>query len=394
MTFRRTLSIFVAGSLVAFGCGSDNGGASPGPSAGGAPGAGGATPGAGGTTVGAGGGTVGAGGGTVGAGGTTVGAGGGTVGAGGTTVGAGGGTVGAGGGTVGAGGGTVGAGGSDGGVGGAGGALPGAGGASGTDGGTSAGLDPSKWAAWKGFKVSGPDLVDDANTKIQLRGFGLGGWLFPEPYEISWDDGIGLGPTAMRKATEAKIGKADSDAFWTAYRTNYVTRDDLAELKKWGFNSVRLPFNANSLMPPDGQPTAAPYKYDEAEFAWVDKAVQWASEVGIYVILDMHGAPGGQNTMPKVSDATTAQLFSNSATYLPRMVDLWKKLSQRYRSSPWVIGYDLMNEPIAPNASILNVYKTVTTALRADGDTKIMVAEAGNYAMDFVGIASSITSTP
>jgi endoglucanase len=386
MTLRRTLTIFVAGSLVAFGCGSDDGGASPGPSAGGATGGAGGSAGA---LPGAGGALPGAGGALPGAGGALPGAGGALPGAGGALPGAGGALPGAGGALPGAGGALPGAGGTDGGLGGAGGALPGAGGASGSDGGA--------MAAWNGLKVVGQDLVDNSNAKIQLRGFGLGGWLMPEPYMISWSSAIAAGPTAIRKATEAKLGKADSDAFWTAYRTNYVTRDDLAKVKQWGFNSIRLPFNSNSLMPPDTQPAAAPYVYDEAEFAWVDKGVQWASELGLYVILDMHGAPGGQNGNAKISDSTTTALFTQSATYLPRTVELWKKLSQRYRNNPWVIGYDILNEPVPAgngfggngNELIVAVYKAVASALRADGDNKIMVAEAGFYAMEFAKIATS-----
>jgi len=221
---------------------------------------------------------------------------------------------------------------------------------------------------------------------------------------ISWDENVAKGPTAMRAATEAKIGKADSDAFWELYRTNFVTREDLAAIKQWGFNSIRLPFNSNNLMPPSGQPAAAPYNYVESEIAWVDKGVQWASELGLYVILDMHGAPGGQNGNQIISDSAARGLFGATAndppnpTYLARMVDLWKKLSQRYRSDPWVIGYDIMNEAVSPgqngqdasfNAPILTIYKAVASALRADGDNKIMVAEAGWYGMAFAGIATS-----
>jgi endoglucanase len=396
MTLRRNFSILVAGSFVAFGCGSSDTQGTEGPNAsGGAAGANGGAAGTGGAMGGAAG-SGGAMGGAAGVGGAM----GGAAGTGGATAGAGGGTAGAGGGTAGAGGtsGAAGAGGTSGAAGAGG--TSGAAGAGGTSGAAGAGgvpTDGGPIATWNGLKVVGQDLVDNANNKVQLRGFGLGGWLMPEPYMISWSSGIAAGPSAIRKATEAKLGKADSDAFWTAFRTNYVTRDDLAKVKQWGFNSIRLPFNANSLMPPDTQPAAAPYVYDEAEFAWVDKGVQWASELGLYVILDMHGAPGGQNGNAKISDSTTTNLFTQSATYLPRMVDLWKKLSQRYRSNPWVIAYDIMNEPVPAgngfggngNDLIVNVYKTVTTALRADGDNKIMVAEAGFYAMEFAKIATS-----
>ncbi|MCX7427672.1 MAG: cellulase family glycosylhydrolase [Planctomycetia bacterium] len=54
-----------------------------------------------------------------------------------------------------------------------------------------------------------------------------------------------------------------------------------AQLRAWGFNCVRLGIVWAGVEPEPG-------RYDEAYLAQVDKAIQWAAQHGIYVILDMH----------------------------------------------------------------------------------------------------------
>ena len=68
-----------------------------------------------------------------------------------------------------------------------------------------------------------------------------------------------------------------------------------------------------------------------------------AAQAHVYVILDMHGAPGGQST-----DQCTGHAGQNKL-WLPenrkRAAFLWKKIAERYRADPTVAAYDLLNEP-------------------------------------------------
>jgi hypothetical protein len=164
---------------------------------------------------------------------------------------------------------------------------------------------------------------------------------------------------------------------------------------------VRLPLNANSLMPEIGQPSHPPYLYSEAGFEPIDDLVRWCRAAGLYVILDLHAAPGAQ-TAHNISDSDgQARLWSEPAVYWPRTVDLWLKLAARYRSEPHVIGYDLLNEPMVPgseigttsqtngpwaqhdNRPLRELYVEITRALRGAGDRKIVFPEAGLWAMNF-----------
>jgi aryl-phospho-beta-D-glucosidase BglC (GH1 family) len=149
------------------------------------------------------------------------------------------------------------------------------------------------------LRASGKDIVDVDGNSVHLTGFGLGGWLMHEGYMIGnpgpcGGNGGGLQcatPRFMRANIEAKVGKEQADAFYAEYQKNYVTEADIAQVAQWGFNSVRLPFNANALLPEEGQPPEPPFNYDEAGFAPIDDLVAWAEELGISVPAAKRGTP-------------------------------------------------------------------------------------------------------
>ena len=66
----------------------------------------------------------------------------------------------------------------------------------------------------------------------------------------------------------------------------------------------------------------------------MDNLVRWCRKYDVYVIIDMHGAPGGQ-TGANIDDSPKDQpeLFSDKANQ-DRLVDLWVKLADRYKDDP------------------------------------------------------------
>ncbi len=71
----------------------------------------------------------------------------------------------------------------------------------------------------------------------------------------------------------------------TAWRSNWITQNDFTLMHQEGINTVRIPFEASMFTDPN-----------EDGFKWLDQAVNWASQDNMYVVLDMHGAPGGQSS--------------------------------------------------------------------------------------------------
>jgi len=180
-------------------------------------------------------------------------------------------------------------------------------------------------------RAEGKYLVAPDGKHLMLRGTSIGNWLEPEGYMFGFEGG----PQAPREIEEffnELIGPEDAAKFWHRYRDTYITEEDIKFLRDTGSNSIRIPFHYKFFVPGN-----------EEGLARLDKVVGWAHKYGLYVILDMHGAPGGQST-----DHCTGHRGKNQL-WLPknreRTAFLWKKIAQHYRTSATVAAYDLLNEP-------------------------------------------------
>ncbi len=232
------------------------------------------------------------------------------------------------------------------------------------------------------LKAEGTEIVDSTGTPILLRGYGLGGWLVPEGYMLNFP-GFGS-PTAIRNTIESLIGEENTAQFYAAYEANYVNRNDVDMIAQWGFNSIRMPFHYKLLYDVDTG------TYLESGFAVIDSMVSWCKANDLYLILDMHCAPGGQNTGPiSDSDGIEARLWTEPANQV-LAIDVWKHIAQRYVNEKTIGGYDLINEPVLPNNYSLtdfrNFYVELTDTIRAYDTNHIVFIEGNWYATNFDGL--------
>ena len=77
------------------------------------------------------------------------------------------------------------------------------------------------------------------------------------------------------------------------YRANYITPRDFELIKSFHFNVVRVPFDYRMI-----QEDEPPYRVRRDAFVHLDRALEMAEAAGVYVILDMHGTPGGNSSSP------------------------------------------------------------------------------------------------
>ena len=251
---------------------------------------------------------------------------------------------------------------------------------------TCAGLTGS--AATADLTTRGQDIIDrQTGERVILRGFGLGGWLLPEGY--MWGIRKLDRPRQFEEAIVDLIGSAAAAEFWKLYYENFVTEADIAAMKSWGVNSVRVPLLASMLQPRAGQPDAPPFRYSERGFAVLDQLVDWCDRHGVGVIWDMHGAPGGQNA-ENISDSDgEARLWTEKEKYWPRCIDLWMRVVQRYAERDCVIGYDLLNEPLLKRYEGINpallreFYVLLTERIRTVDPEGVIFIEGDEWAQDF-----------
>lgn len=235
------------------------------------------------------------------------------------------------------------------------------------------------------LKVSGKYIVNDQNQEVLLRGIGLGGWLLPEGYMLGTSSFANAFWEIKNKVTGA-VGQANADSFWAAYRKNFVTRKDIEQLSVWGFNSTRMVLHYADFM----SYTQTGYDWKEEGFTIVDSVLHWCADNNIYLILDLHAAPGGQSAN-NISDYNSSLLsLWESDKNKTMTVDLWRKLAERYKDEPWIGGYDILNEPawtLNPNNQPLrDLSIAITNAIRETDSVHIVFVEGNWYATDFNGM--------
>jgi len=188
--------------------------------------------------------------------------------------------------------------------------------------------------------TKGRNIVTPDGEPILLRGVNLSFWLEPEGYPFEFDHRFPI--RRFYDIIADLIGPDDARKFWEAYQQTFITKADIAYIKSRGLNSVRIPFDYRIMVDECFMGAAEPRGYK-----LLDKAIQWCREEGIYVILDMHAAPGGQAGWPTDDGYVYPWLFEdNGEESRLKTIDIWTSLAQRYANDTCVIGYDLLGEPI------------------------------------------------
>jgi endoglucanase len=124
---------------------------------------------------------------------------------------------------------------------------------------------------------------------------------------------------------------------WTR---NYKSMLD--QIKGLGYNTIRLPYS-NQLFDPGSKPQGIDYNKNPdlqglQGLQLMDKIVDYATGIGLRIILDQHRPDAnGQSA-----------LWYTSAYPESRWLADWRMLAQHYKNNPLVIGADLHNEPHMP----------------------------------------------
>jgi endoglucanase len=201
-------------------------------------------------------------------------------------------------------------------------------------------------------------IVDAASKPLLIRATNLGNWMVPEGYMWLLKDGP-QSPSEIRALVFELLGPEASATFWQKWRENYVTREDVVLLHRAGFNAIRVPLHYSL------------FESDDAEgFKLLDRLIGWSRAENLYLILDLHAAPGGQ-TGANIDDSAGYPWLYQSPREQEHLTEIWRRLATHYRDEPAVLGYDLLNEPIphfpklAPlNPSLEPLYKKLTGEIR------------------------------
>lgn len=213
--------------------------------------------------------------------------------------------------------------------------------------------------------VQGVNLIRPDGEKLFIVGTNLGNWLNPEGYMF------GLKRTNSAWMIDEMlcemVGPDFTAKFWQGFKDNYITRSDIEFIARTGANTIRLPFNYKLFTDEDYMGLTA--KQDG--FARIDSVIDWCRDNGLYLVLDMHDCPDGQ-TGDNIDNGHGYPWLFESEYSQQLFCKVWQDIANRYKNEPVILGYELMNEPIAPffdnkedlNAKLEPLYKRAVSAIR------------------------------
>ena len=213
----------------------------------------------------------------------------------------------------------------------------------------------------------GPYLKDDNSNNVILKGINLGGWMLQEPYLFQFTGAADSQHEFKEKLVEF-IGQENTDEFYNAWYENFITQGDIDSLSNFGFNSVRLPMHYDLFtLSIQDEPVFGEQTWLDTGFSMVDDLLDWCEANNMYLILDLHAAPGGQGYGSDINDYNpNLPSLWESEENKNKTIALWGKLAERYSDEPWIGGYDLLNEThwnLAEN-ELRNFYIDVTNEIR------------------------------
>ena len=251
-------------------------------------------------------------------------------------------------------------------------------------------------------QAGGRSLYDARGQKFHLQGINAGqillqeGWMSPfalEPLKngdgsfVTDADGNLQYPEFSEEQFRAglkanpNLAQYDTEDLLGYYYSCFFTDEDFRIIKEeLGLNAVRLPFYYLNILNED-----LSLKEEDQAFAYLDWFIAQAAEQELYVILDLHGAPGSQNGYEHSGAAERRADLWTSQENMDATLALWQFVSRHYTLTrpdlgAWIATYDLLNEPTYRYKSVTtkacwDFFDVLYDAIRANGDQHVITME-------------------
>jgi endoglucanase len=239
---------------------------------------------------------------------------------------------------------------------------------------------PGRVLQAKGFQIM------DGEQPVRLRGVNLGGWMLIEDYII----GLPWTEWKIREQFRRNLGEESYSAFFNAYMESYISEADISFLAKKGFNFVRLPFNYRHF-----ESDLAPGQWLEDGFRCLENVVQLCHKYNLWVLLDLHAAPGAQARDQNAGSAYGEAYLWHHKYFMDRTAAFWKELARRYKGNTTIAGYNLLCEPVTYDVPLLNQFYTqIIRAIREVDPNHIIALDPNHWAKDICSLQDRLFEDP
>ena len=209
----------------------------------------------------------------------------------------------------------------------------------------------------------------------KVRAVNLGGWFVLEPWITpSIFEEWSTSKAVVDEYTYTKtLGKSEAQSKLSNHWNTWITEDDFAAIKKAGLNHVRIPIGYWALAPLNGDP------YVQGQLPVLDNAIKWARNVGLKVMLDLHGAPGSQNGFD--NSGRLGPIEWQQGETVSQTLTALSNLAKRYSGdSDVVTTVELLNEPLGQSLDLDGVQdfynKGYDTVKAAGSDFTVVIHDA------------------
>jgi endoglucanase len=221
---------------------------------------------------------------------------------------------------------------------------------------------------------------------VQLRGVNLGGWMLIEDYII----GLPWTEWKLREQFRRVLGDEAYKAFFDAYMDSYIAEADIRFLAQQGFNFVRVPFNYRHF-----ESDLRPGEWQEEGFRQLENVVGLCRKHKLWVLLDLHAAPGAQARDQNAGSAYGEAYLWNYRQFMDRTAALWKELARRYKGDSTIAGYNLLCEPVTNDVALLNdFYLRTIRAIREVDANHIIALDPNRWAKDMSSLQDRLFDDP
>ncbi len=188
-------------------------------------------------------------------------------------------------------------------------------------------------------------LVNEKGEQVLLQGVNLGGWLLQESWmcPVNGEDRKWANLDTLQ-VLESRFGTEKTAKLIESYQDNWITEWDIENIANMGCNVIRVPFWYRNFMKDTQGTWITENPDDNPGFKRLDWVIEQAEKNDMYVILDMHGCPGGQSMDHCCGTLGVNELYTDE-TCQNTMELLWRTIAARYKDNPAVAAYDIMNEP-------------------------------------------------
>lgn len=228
------------------------------------------------------------------------------------------------------------------------------------------------------LRVENGGFVSECGEKVTLKGINLNDDIFGF---IKADLDSNASGYDVFAALEERFGNYGARQVVQKYSEGFITPSDIKRVSKLGANCVRIPLRYKYLFKKDKCK-------DEIDFDYLDKIISKCRKAGLYVILELHSAPGFQNTDSACGKDDKSVLFSSGKDGFDARnatVRIWTRIAAHYKDEPAVAAYDLLNRPLNRMVdwedkldTLHKFYKRLYKAIRTvDKDHTVILEAAG-----------------